>query len=61
VEVPAGVAAVVAMLRPEVTAAPLGVTGVGVKTQVAPAGKLTEAQVSATALLKLFVGFTVMV
>jgi len=57
-EVPTGVAAEVLILRAEVTAAAPGVTELGTKAQLAPVGKLTAAQVSATALLKPFTGVT---
>ena len=58
VEVPTGVTAEVVMVRADVAAAAPGVTGLGTKAQLAPAGKLTAAQVSATALLKPFSAVT---
>ena len=57
-EVPTGVAAEVLILRAEVTAAAPGVTELGTKAQLAPVGRVTEPQVSATALLKPFTAVT---
>ena len=51
-EVPAGVAEVVLIVRAESTATDPGVTGVGTKAQLAPVDRLTESQVRSTALLK---------
>jgi len=60
-EFAAGVAAVVLMLREDVTADPAGVTEPGVKPQIAPVGILRAPQLSTTALLKPFVGVIVTV
>ena len=60
-EVAAGVSGVVLMLRLEVTGVPVGVTDAGVKPQMAPVGKLTEAQLNTTAPVKPFAGVTVTV
>jgi len=57
-EVPAGVAAEVLILRAEVTPAAPGVTELGTNAQPAPVGKLTAAHVSATVLLKPFTAVT---
>ena len=60
-EVPTGVAAEVVMVRADVAAEAPGVTVFGTKTQVAPVGRVTESQVSTTALLKPFTAATVTV
>jgi len=60
-EVPTGVAADVVMVRVDVAADAPAVTEFGAKMQLAPVGRVTESQVSATALLKPFTAVTVMV
>lgn len=59
VEVPGGVATVVLIVSVESTGAPEGVTGVGVKAQLAPAGRLIAAQDRSTGLVNPFTGVTV--
>ncbi len=56
-----GVDVEVVTVSAEVAAVTLGVTEAGLNEQLAPAGKDTEAQVSATALLKPFTAVTVTV
>jgi hypothetical protein len=57
-DVAIGVVELVVMVRADVTAVPVGVTGLGAKPQLVPAGRLGIEQVSATALLKPFTGVT---
>ena len=59
-EVAADVAAVVVMVRAEVTAVAPGVTVGGAKAQLAPSGR-PEEQVNVTALLKSLIALTEMV
>jgi hypothetical protein len=61
VEVAAGVVLAVLILRADVAGDAPGVTELGEKAQLAPAGKLTAAQVKVTALLKPLVAVTVTV
>lgn len=61
VEIPIGVAAVVLTVSVDVAAVTPGVTGVGAKPQVAPAGSPSAAQVSATGLLNPLAAVTVTV
>lgn len=61
VEIPTGVAGAVLTVSVDVAAVTPGVTGVGVKAQLAAAGRPRAAQVSATGLLKPFAAVTVTV
>ena len=60
-EVPTGVAAEVVMVRADVAAIAPGVTELGTKAQLAPAGRLALSHVSATALLKPLIAVAVTV